>query len=189
MSALLSLLGTGALGISSNSGSSTTNQLQNFLSQLSSISSGTQQYSQNLTPYQQSLQAPLFNTVSTAMSNPSAITAPAENTAINQVNDNYSGLSQSLRQQFLQTGGGQSGKYGLALASANQNRLSNISGVQNQFAQTNATLPLSVASLAGNLLGMNFGGTTSSTGSSASSSSGSSSGSSSTNSSSTGIKI
>lgn len=125
---------------------------------------GTSTTQQNLTPFQQQLQGPLFNLVNTAMTNPASLTAPAENTAVNQVNDNFSGLAKSLRSQFLQTGGGTSGKYGLATASGDISRLSNISGVQNSFANTNATLPLNVASsLAMPLLAQNFGSTSTGT--------------------------
>ncbi len=131
--------------------------------------SGTSNYNRTLTPYQSALQSPLFGYISNLMTNPQAAVAPFQQAGRDQVSSNYNGLADSLRQQFLSTGGGKSGKYGMALAQGNLQRLGQLSNVDNSFAQTAAQLPLTASNLATNLLGMNFGGTssTSSTGSGA----------------------
>lgn len=176
MSFLVSALTNGALGF----GQQNTNQLQTLIQSLlstnSSASSGTSSYNQNLNPAQTSVLTPTSSTITSVLSNPEKYVQPFTTAAVNQINDNYSGLADSLRKQFLQTGGGTSGKYGLALAQGNINRLNQISGAQVQGEQQAASLPLQASSLAEGLLGLNFGGTTTSAGSTTgtSSSSGSS---------------
>lgn len=135
----------------------------------STSSSGSSSTQKTLTPYQTALQGPLYEYLINLITNPSQTVAPFLNQARNQVNDNYTGLADSLRQQFLSTGGGTSGKYGLALGSANNQRIGQLSNADSTFANTAATLPLQASSLATNLLGLNFG-STSSTGSNSSSS-------------------
>lgn len=130
--------------------------------------SGTQSTQRTLTPYQSSLQQPLSQYIMQLMQNPQAAVAPFANQARNNINDNYTGLADSLRQQFLGNGGGASGKYGTALAGANVQRLGQLSNSDSGFQQTAAQLPLTAAGLAQQFLGMDFGQTSSTSGSSGS---------------------
>lgn len=98
--------------------------------------------------------------------NPSATTAPAQNNARNQVNEDYAGADDAIRKKFLSTGGGASGKYGTATVKTDLARRGDLAKVDNSFNETNATLPLTAASLATSLLGTTQGSTQSGTGSS-----------------------
>ncbi|HLG99820.1 MAG TPA: hypothetical protein VKX49_26155 [Bryobacteraceae bacterium] len=93
------------------------------------------------------------------MANPQSTVQPFQQQAANQINQNYNGLADSLRQQFLSTGGGSSGKYGMALAQANLQRAGQLAGNDTSFQQTAASLPLEASQIAQALLGMNFGQT------------------------------
>ena len=136
-----------------------TNTSSNFSNSGTTSSTGTSSTARTLTPYQQQLQGPLFGLVNNLLQNPQQYTAPYQTAARDQVNGNYSGLADSLRQQFLSTGGGSSGKYGTAMTAGNLQRVGNLSNVDTTFAQTNAELPLTAESLGQNLLNMNFGQT------------------------------
>lgn len=89
--------------------------------------------------------------------NPSATTAPAQNNARNQVNEDYAGADDAIRKKFLSTGGGSSGKYGTATVKTDLARRGDLAKVDNSFGETNATLPLTAASLATSLLGTTQG--------------------------------
>lgn len=126
---------------------------------------GTSTTGRTLFPGQSTLMNNLMGYANTAMTDPSALTAPYQQAARDQVDSNYSGLANSLQQQFLSTGGGTSGKYGTALEQGNLARTGQLASTDQQFAQENATLPLTVAnSLGTNLMNMNFGSTTSNSG-------------------------
>lgn len=130
---------------------------------------GSTSESKTLTPYQQALQAPTTNLITSAMTNPSQFVAPAQNQAREQVNSDYSGVGDQLRQQFLSTGGGSSGKFGTAMAQSDLARRGQLAQVDNQAATTAAALPFTAAGLAQQMLGLNFGstGSTATTGSTA----------------------
>lgn len=111
-----------------------------------------------LSPEQQAAQPMLFKIISALSRNPAQFLAPAQNQAREQVNENYTGLGDSLRQQFLTGGGGGgTGKYGRALLGADLARRGDLSRVDNEFAVRSATLPLTAAQLAQDFLGLNFG--------------------------------
>jgi hypothetical protein len=161
-------------------------QSQDYSSLLSQLFS--QQGSQSgttarvLTPEQQQAQTQLTQTIHALATNPQQFLAPAQNQGRNDVNDNYSGLADSLRQQFLGTpGGGGSGKYGSAALQGDLARRKQLSDVDSSFAQQGAMLPVTAAGLSQNLLGMNMGqtstGSTSTSGSSTQTGSGHSEGS------------
>lgn len=153
---------TGALSNTKANKTSTYSGTQNYGS--------TQTYGRTLTPFQSQLQSPLFSTITNLMQNPQAYLQPFQTQARNQVNANYSGLADTLRQKFLSTGGGSSGKYGLALAGGETARLGDLSNVDTNFAQQAASLPITAGvPAATSLLGMNFGGTSSTSGSDTSS--------------------
>jgi hypothetical protein len=165
------LLGSGVAGFGGSSTNTNTNQAFNT----NTSQTGTSSTQRTLTPYQTALQPSLFNYVQQLMTPGGATAAlqPFQQQALDST-----GLADMLRQQFMGTGGGNSGKFGSALVQGNLQRLGALQGVNTQFAQEASALPLSAASLASNLLGMNFGQTSSSSGTS--STSGTSTGSSST---------
>jgi hypothetical protein len=184
LSFLSSLIGGGGgLGFNDSSTSSNTNTNQN--SNANTNTSGSTQ--RTLTPFQNSIQAPLFNYVTNAMTpaGAEATIAPYTAAARDSTSQNYSGLADMLRQQFLGTGGGNSGKFGSALVQGNLARLGALQGVDTAGQEQAAQLPLEASSIASGLLGMNFGQTT--TG--ASSSTSATTGTSSTKSSSSGFSL
>lgn len=154
MSFLGSMFGSGGIGF----GGSSSNMSQNT----NTSQSGTSTTTRNLTPYQSALQSPLSNLLGNMMGNPMQYLQPYETAAINQNNSTYSGLSNMLAQQFLQTGGGSSGKYGTALAQGDIARLSGNANIASNFQQQAASLPLTAAGLANSFLGQNFGQTSTS---------------------------
>lgn len=160
------LLG-GSAGFNDQSTSSTTNSSSN--TNTSNNATGSQ--SKTLTPYQQALQSPLFSAITNAMtqSGAEATIAPYTAASMDATNSSYAGLANTLRQQFLSTGNGQSGKYGSALVQGNLQRLGALQGVQTTGQEEAAALPLTAANLATQLLGQNFGqtSTAASTGTSA----------------------
>jgi len=86
--------------------------------------------------------------------------APAASAAREGINANYSGVADTLRQQFLGGGGGgASGKAGDAGLTSDLARRGQIASSDTGFAQTAAMLPLTAAGLAQNLLGTNLGST------------------------------
>lgn len=168
---LQAILGGAAGGFLNQPQTSSTNFNQNT----TGTQSGSASTQRTLTPYQQALQGPLFGYISQLMSNPQATVAPFKAAARDQVNSNYGGLADTLRQQFMANGGGgKSGKFGGALVQGNLNRLGQLSGTDTAFDQTAAQLPLQGAGLASSLLGMPFGSTSTGTSTSNSNTTGSS---------------
>jgi hypothetical protein len=133
---------------------------------------GTSNYTKNLTPFQSELTGPLSQFISQSMTDPQALVAPFAAGARDNINSTYAGLGDTLRQQFMGTGGGSSGKFGMALAGGNLQRLGALQQSDTGFAQEAAQLPFQGANLAEQLLGQNFGGSTSTTGGGTSTSSG-----------------
>lgn len=143
------------------------NRTSNYNDTQTSTETGSSTSRRNLTPYQDAIQGPLFDYISKLFTDPNTVTQPFRESARNQVNQNYSGLADTLRQQFMgTTGGGQSGKFGSALATGQLQRLGQLSNVDNSFAQQNAQLQQGAAGIAQNLLGMDFGRTVDTTASS-----------------------
>jgi hypothetical protein len=156
---LAPVLGAVTGGLSNMAGNKTTTSN----SQSTDTSSGTSSTARNLTPYQDQLQSPLFKQITDLMSNPQGYLAPARSQARNAVNSTYSGLADTLRQKFLATGGGTSGKFGMGLQQGELSRLGDLSKSDNSYDQLAASLPITAGiPAATNLLGMNFGSTTSS---------------------------
>jgi hypothetical protein len=114
-----------------------------------------------LTPDQLAAQTQLTQIIHALATNPQQFLAPAQNKGRNDVNDNYSGLADSLRQQFMgTTSGGSSGKFGTAALAGDLARRKSLSDVDQSFATQAAQAPLTAASLSENLLGMNMGQST-----------------------------
>ena len=97
--------------------------------------------------------------------NPSSVTAPAQSNARNQVDENYAGADADIRNKFLSTGGGASGKYGSATVASDLSRRKALSDVDTSFQEQNAMMPLTAAGLATSLLGTTGGTTTAGSGS------------------------
>lgn len=130
--------------------------------------------SKTLSPYQAQIQPSIFQTLQQYMLNPQEAVNPARMAARNQVNNDYSGLANQVRQQFLTTGGGASGKAGEAELQGSLGEAGALANVDNSAAQQAAALPLTAEQLAAQFLGINMGQT--STGTSNTSGSSSSSG-------------
>lgn len=180
MSWLSSVLGN--IGFGSSSTNSNTNQ--SFNTNTNTSQSGQSSTQRTLTPYQQQLQSPLFSLVTSAMTNPGQFLQPFYQGARDSTNQNYAGLADTLRQQFMGSGNGSSGKFGSALVQGNLQRLGALQNVDTGFQQEQAQLPFTAAQLGEQLLGMNMGqtstasqtGTQTSTGTSSSSTKSSTSG-------------
>src|SRR5579862_536731 len=126
MSFLSSFLG-GSAGFSDQ----TTNTSQQFNQNTNTSSNATGSQSKTLTPYQSALHGPLFQYIMNAMTpaGAEATIAPYTAAARDATSNTYSGLADTLRQQFLSTGNGQSGKFGTALVQGNLQRLGALQGV------------------------------------------------------------
>ena len=142
-----------SLGLSGGTQSQSSNMAQNILSSGSTTGSSTQESS----PYQQALQSPLFSTIKSLMTNPMQTVAPLIQQAKNSITSSYSGAADALRQKFMSTGGGKSGKYGTGVLQSQIGQQGDLAGADVQGAASAAQLPLSAASLGTNLLGLNEG--------------------------------
>lgn len=158
-----------SLGISDSN--TNTQSSSNFNSDTNTSNNSNASTSKTLTPYQQQLQSPLFSYITNLMTQGGAQAAVAPYTAASRdaTNSTYGGFADTLRQQFLSTGNGQSGKFGTALVQGNLQRLGALQGVDTTGQEEAAALPLTASGLASNLLGQNFGqtSTAASTGTSA----------------------
>lgn len=153
------LMGGGQAGAGFSNQSTNTSSNTNTSGSLNTTNTGTT--TKNLTPFQSMLTGPLSSFITQLMTNPQATVAPFKAAARDSVNSTYSGLGDTLRQQFLgSTGGGQSGKFGMALAQGNLQRVGDLSKSDMGFDQTAAQLPVAGAGLAEQLLAQNFGQTT-----------------------------
>ena len=161
----------GGGGLSAGFSDSNTNTDTNSTQNTNTATNATGSTSKTLTPFQSSIQGPLFNYVQNLMTPGGAQAAlqPYYQGARDSTSQNYGGLADTLRQQFMGTGGGNSGKFGSALVQGNLQRLGALQGVDTGFQQEAAQLPLQASSIASGLLAQNFGqtSTAASTGTSA----------------------
>jgi hypothetical protein len=152
-----------SFGINHSSQHQDTSQLQDTLYNQNQTQTGEQ--SRILTPEQLQAQSQITQLIHALATNPDQFLAPAQNQARNQVNENYSGVADNLRQQFLgNTGGGGSGKYGTAALQSDLARRGDLSKVDTTFATEKSQLPFTAAGLAQQLLSMNMGTKTTATG-------------------------
>lgn len=121
--------------------------------------SGTSSVAKTLSPQQAAIQPSIFQTLQNYMLNPTAAVNPARMAARNQVNNDYSGLANQVRQQFLTTGGGASGKAGEAELQGSLGQAGALANVDNSAAEQVAALPLTAEQLAAQFLGINMGQT------------------------------
>lgn len=165
-------------GIMGATGSAPTKTTTNssFNNQSTQNQSGTSTTSRNLLPSQQNLLGPYAQMITNLMTpqGAQAYEAPFTQAAMDSTNSQYAGLADTLRQQFMTTNNGQSGKYGTALVQGNLQRLGALQNVQTQGQEQAAALPLNAANLAQQLLGTNFGQTTTGSSTGATTSSGTS---------------
>lgn len=148
-----------SFGINHSSNSQSTDQVANSLYNQSGTSDSTT--AKTLTPDQMQAQTQISQLIHALATNPDQFLAPAQNDARNQVNSNYSGVSDSLRQQFLANpGGGGSGKYGMAATQSDLARRGALSNVDTAFAEQKSQLPVTAAQLSQQLLNTNMGSTT-----------------------------
>ncbi len=136
-----------------------------------SSQSSTSQQSQygtrtkTLLPEQSSVLGLLSDTIQGKLTQPQAGLEPLKTQARQQVNDIYSGGWQGLRDKMLGSGGGRSGKFGMAARNMEQARLGQLSALEPQFANLALQQEQLGSSLAAALLGMDFGGSFSQQGS------------------------
>ncbi len=139
----------GQIGGGYNS-SHTSSQFQNSMT-------GTSDTNRNLLPEQAQTAPDIFATLHRYLMDPQAAVNPARLAARNQVNQNYSGLADRVRQKFLTTGGGGSGKSGQAMLQGELGRTGALSTVDQAAQEQAATLPLTATQLAEAFLGINLG--------------------------------
>ncbi len=132
---------------------------------------GTANTTANKLPTQLATAPDIFATLHNYLQNPQAAVNPARMAARSQVNQNYSGLPDRVRQKFLTTGGGGSGKSGQAILAGETGRAGALANVDQEAQQQAAELPLTATQLAEAFLGINMGQNTTTTGSGTSSSS------------------
>ncbi len=125
--------------------------------------SGQNVTNRNLNPQQAAVSPDIFAALHQYLTNPQAAVNPSRMAARNQVNDNYSGLADRVRQKFLTTGGGQSGKQGKAQLAGELGRTSQLSDVDMAAQEQAAQLPLTATQLAEAFLGINLGQTSNTT--------------------------
>lgn len=129
---------------------------------LSQTSNTNASVTKDLTPFQQALQSPLFTYITNMLSgDPGSIAKPFQTAARNDINSTYSGLGDTLRNKFLATGGGTSGKYGLAVAQGEQARLGDLSRSDSDILTQVLGERAGAAELGSTLLGQDFGATSS----------------------------
>lgn len=138
------------------SSKSMSNQFQN-----TGTTSGQSDTTATKSPYQQAVQPDIFAALHSYLTDPMKAVNPARMAARGQVNQNYSGLPDRLRQQFLTTGGGKSGKMGQAQLQSELGRSGALAGVDNAAAVQASQLPMTAAQLAEAFLGINMGQSTS----------------------------
>jgi hypothetical protein len=85
--------------------------------------------------------------------------APLRTAGRNQINAAYSGVPQRLADKLMSFGGARSGKFGRAMREAEMGRLSSLSGLEGDLAGMGLQAQMGGASLAEQLLRMDFGST------------------------------
>lgn len=138
--------------------SSTSSQFQNS-GTTANQSNGA--VNKTLSSEQAAIQPSIYSVLQNYMMNPQAAVNPARMAARNQVNNDYSGLADQVRQQFMTTGGGSSGKAGQAQLQGDIGQAGALANVDNSAAQQAAALPLTAEQLAAQFLGINMGQTSS----------------------------
>lgn len=121
------------------------------------------QTAKTLSPEQQAAESNVSNVSNQLSTNPQSFIAPAQDLAREQVNQNYAGLGDSLRQQFLSGEGGSSGKYGTAALAGDLARRAQLSSVDTQAAAEAPALSITGANLSQGLLNTDLGQTSTGT--------------------------
>lgn len=140
-----------SLGLSGGSQSSSSNS--NVLSQ-GSTSGGS---SRQLSDFQKSLQSPTFDLIKKFMTDPGSVVKPMIDQQKQQITNSYKSVPQTLRDTFMSTGGGKSGKYGTAALQAGLARTGDLAAADTAGAVAASQLPGQGAQLAAGLYGLNEG--------------------------------
>lgn len=157
-------------------GYSSKNMSNQFENQSTTSGTATSDTSANKLPEQLQTAPDIFATLHRYLMDPQAAVNPARMAGRAQVNQNYSGLADRVRQRFLTTGGGGSGKSGQAILAGETGRAGALADVDMAAQQQAAALPLTAAQLAEAFLGINMGSKTNTSGAQTTSSSGTGSG-------------
>lgn len=155
---LMDLLGAG-LGAAAG-GLANTDAARTGYSSNSSTQSGAGSSRRWLLPQQQDLLSPLMDRIKALTTDPSAGLEPIRQGLKTNVNENYSGMEDTLSSKLLSHGAA-SGKFGTAVRTADLARRSQLSGVDAQMAQMGLQQQNFGTSAAEQMLGMNFGTDTS----------------------------
>lgn len=137
------------------SSSSTSNAFEN-----TGTTSGSSATSATKLPDQLATAPDIFAVLHQYLTNPQGAVNPARMQARNQVNSDFAGSADRIRQKFLTTGGGQSGKSGRAILDSELARSGKLADVDNSAAVEAAQLPLTATQLAEAFLGINMGQST-----------------------------
>lgn len=134
------------------SSQNTSNAFQN-----TGTTSGTSATSATKLPDQLATAPDIFAVLHKYLTDPQSAVNPARMQARNQVNSDFAGSADRIRQKFLTTGGGGSGKSGRAILDSELARSGKLADVDNSAAVEAAQLPLSATQLAEAFLGINMG--------------------------------
>lgn len=119
--------------------------------------------SRNLAPQQYQMLPQLSSLIQQLATDPKSFVAPSQEAAREEVNGNYSGVGDALRQQFMTGGGGGgSGKYGKAALQSDLARRGALSQADVTANANAAMLPLTAAQMMQQFLGIDFGSSTNS---------------------------
>lgn len=138
------------------------NQNSSGTSDLNSTTGQTGGLSRTFAPGTGALPSTFAGYLQKLFTNPESAVQPAQTQARNQVNQNYTGAADALRQQFM-SGSGASGKNGLAQTQLQVGRAGALSDVDQAAATQAASMPMTAASLATQLLGATSGASTTGT--------------------------
>ena len=118
-----------------------------------------------LTPVQQNIEGQLGSLLSRRLTDPGAGLEPIRTAARETVNQGYSGAVDTILSKLLSSGQRSSGKAGRAVMETELSRLRDLGGVDSMIAKMMLDREDRTASLAEQLLGINFGEESTGTGS------------------------
>lgn len=113
----------------------------------------------DLTDEQRTALQQLFGFGSGLVQNPMSGLEAIKSAALNQTNSNYGGVMDALKAKLLASGQAASGKFARGARATELARIGDISGLEGQFAQMGNQRQLAGAGILQNILGMNFGET------------------------------
>lgn len=123
-------------------------------------SSGTSTTTKNLSDFQKAIEPDLYGYGLGLIKNPSQYIDPIRKAATAQINQNYSSAPSGIAQKMLAYGGSKSGKFGKAMVQSELARYSDINNLNGQLAPLTMQQQNFGANLLQQMLGLNYGSTT-----------------------------